>query len=85
MSEKLEKVLTPNREIISYTKLLNFLKHRIKVYEDESHNIQMDTTYYILNDPEVLKLVEMNERIIDEYEWLLEFVKENNILISSKV
>lgn len=82
MSEKLEQAFTPSGGIISHRMLLNFLKHRVKVYEEECEAIQSDTLYYVLNDPEVLKLVEMNQRIIEEYEWIIEFIKYNHNLVS---
>jgi hypothetical protein len=72
----------PNESFISYEILINFLEHRIKVYYEEQQTIQTDALYYTLHDPEVLKLVEMNDRIIEEYEWLLEFVKENYKLLT---
>lgn len=67
----------PNESFISYEKLMRFLLQRIKVYKEEQEAIQKDSLYYVLQDPEVLKLVERNERIIEEYEWLLEILKEN--------
>lgn len=72
----------PNESFISYEKLLGFLKHRIKVYKEEQEAIQNDTLYYLLNDPEVIKLVETNERIIEEYEWLIQFVEDNHSLLT---
>ncbi len=72
----------PNESIISYPKLLEFLKHRIEVYENEQKSIQNDATYYVLQDPQALKLVEMNERIIEEYRWLEEFIENNHHLIT---
>jgi len=85
MLTNLEKALAPNGSIISYTKLINFYKHRIKVYEEECEAIQSDTLYYVLNDPEVLKLVETNQRIIEEYEMILEFLEENYNLLTFKI
>lgn len=67
----------PNESFLSYDKMIKFLKHRIKLYEEEQINIQSDALYYVLNDPETLKLVETNGRIIDEYKWLVEFLEEN--------
>lgn len=67
----------PNKSFISYEILIRFLQHRIKVYHEEQQTIQKDALYYTLHDPEVLKLVEMNDRIIEEYEWLLEFLENN--------
>lgn len=67
----------PNNSFISYELLIEFLKYRIKVYKHEQKVIQENTMYYILEDPEVIKLVETNERIIEEYEWLLEFLENN--------
>lgn len=81
----LQNMLThfaPNDSIISYPKLLGFLQSRIDVYKKEQESIQNDALYYVLQDPEALKLVEMNERVIDEYEWLKEFIEDNHHLIT---
>lgn len=72
----------PNESFISYEKLLGFLKHRIEVYKKEQEQIQNDTLYYVLQDKEALKLVEDNERIIDEYEWMIQFIKENHHILT---
>lgn len=72
----------PNDSIISFPKLLGFLRHRIEVYKKEQKSIQEDATYYVLQDPDALKLVETNQRVIDEYEWLLEFIEDNHHLIT---
>jgi len=55
------------------------------VYEEECEAIQSDTLYYVLNDPEVLKLVETNQRIIEEYEMILEFLQENYNILTFKI
>lgn len=81
----LQNMLThfaPNDSIISYPKLLGLIKHRIEVYEKEQKSIQEDALYYVLQDPEALKLIEMNERIIEEYKWLEEFIEDNHHLIT---
>jgi len=52
------------------------------MYKKEQQEIQSDATYYVLQDPDTLKLVEQNERIIEEYEWLIEFIEENHHLIT---
>ena len=67
----------PNESFISYSILIQFFKHRIKIYKEEQEAIQNNTLYYILNDPETIKLVETNQRIIEEYEWLVEFLENN--------
>ena len=67
----------PNESFISYSILIEFFKYRIKIYKEEQEAIQNDTLYYVLNDPEVIKLVETNERIIEEYEWLVEYLETN--------
>ena len=72
----------PNESFIDYKKLLGFLQHRIDVYKKEQEEIQNDTLYYVLQDKEVLKKVEENERIIEEYEWLLEFLQTNYHLLT---
>ena len=72
----------PNESFISYEKLLLFLKHRIDLFKKEQQEIQNNASYYVLQDPETLKLVEENERIIEEYQWLIEFVEENHRLIT---
>jgi hypothetical protein len=59
-----------------------FLKHRIQVFKKEQQEIQSNANYYVLQDPEALKLVEENERIIEEYEWLVEFVEKHHRLIT---
>jgi hypothetical protein len=72
----------PDKSFISYTKLLMFLKHRIQVFKKEQQEIQSNANYYVLQDPDALKLVEENERIIEEYEWLVEFVEKHHRLIT---
>jgi hypothetical protein len=59
-----------------------FLKHRIQVFKKEQQEIQSNANYYVLQDPDALKLVEENERIIEEYEWLVEFVEKHHRLIT---
>jgi len=81
----LQNMLThfaPNESIISYPKLLGFIRSRIELYKKEQMSIQNDALYYVLQDPDTLKLVEMNERIIEEYEWLEEFIEDNHHLIT---
>jgi hypothetical protein len=67
----------PNDSLISYSILIQFFKYRIQIYKEEQKAIQKDMLYYFLKDQEAIKLVETNERLIEEYEWLVEFLENN--------
>jgi len=67
----------PNDSFISYSILIQFFKYRIQIYKEEQKAIQKDMLYYFLKDQEAIKLVETNERLIEEYEWLVEFLENN--------
>lgn len=73
----------PNNSMISYPKLRNLVKHQINEYQKVQQNIEMDATYYVLQEPETLKDYTMLQYKIDEWEWFLDNILDDDFKINA--
>lgn len=73
----------PNDSIISYPKLRTFVKHQINEYRKVQEGIEMNATYYVLQEPEALKDWTMLQDKIDEWEWFLDNILDDDLKINA--
>ena len=83
MQEPYEKHFAPNGSIISYPKLRKLVKHQINQYRKVQEGIQQDASYYLFHEPQAFKDVELLESKIEEWEWLLEDILEDEYKINA--
>lgn len=76
MYENLEKHFAPNESIVSYDKLVNLCKHQIKLYQEAQQKVEQNATYYLFQEPEAIRDYWKLQTKIEEWEWLLEILKE---------
>ena len=73
----------PNNSMISYLKLRKFVKHQISEYRRVQQGIEEDVTYYVLQEPEALKDYTMLQDKIDEWEWFLDNILDDDFKINA--
>jgi len=73
----------PNNSMISYLKLRKFVKHQISEYRRVQQGIEEDVTYYVLQEPESLKDYTMLQDKIDEWEWFLDNILDDDFKINA--
>ena len=73
----------PNKGMISYLKLRKFVKHQINEYKKVQDGIQNNAAYYLLQEPEALKDVTMLQDKIDEWEWFLDNILDDDFKINA--
>lgn len=73
--------LTPNNSVISYSKLLHFVQHQINLFKEEIAQVEGDTLFYVLHEPETLKNYSNLQTGLEQWEFMKEILKERiNIL-----
>ena len=73
----------PNNSMISYPKLRNLVKHQINRYQKVQEGIEMDAAYYVLQEPEAIKDYQMLSEKIEEWEWFLDNILDDEIKINA--
>ena len=73
----------PNDSMISYLKLKKLVKHQINEYRKVQEGIEMDATYYLLQEPEALKDYTMLQDKIDEWQWFLDNILDDELKINA--
>lgn len=74
---------TPNDGVLSYIKLRKFVKHQINEYENVQKQIEEDALYYVFNDPDAIKDYQMLEEKIEEWQWFLDDILDDEVKINS--
>jgi hypothetical protein len=69
--------------MISYLKLRKFVKHQINEYRKVQEDIEGNTLYYVLKDTETLKDYTMLQDKIDEWEWFLDNILDDELKINA--
>ena len=69
--------------MISYLKLRNLVKHQINEYKKVQDGIQNNAAYYLLQEPEAFKDVTMLQDKIDEWEWFLDNILDDDFKINA--
>ena len=67
-----ESHLTPNGELISYSKLYKLVTHQVNLLTEELKKVDEDPLYYVLHDEEAVKNYRFIETARDEWLWLQE-------------
>jgi len=73
----------PNNSMISYPKLRNLVKHQINRYQKVQEGIEMDAAYYVLQEPQAIKDYQMLSEKIEEWEWFLDNILDDEIKINA--
>ena len=68
----LESHLTPDDNILSYGKMIKFVKHQMNIISTEMKKVEQDTLYYVLHDEETLKNYSHYQTALEQWEFLLE-------------
>ena len=82
-SQNIYNHFAPNDSMISYLKLRKFVKHQINEYRKVQEDIEGNTLYYVLKDTETLKDYTMLQDKIDEWEWFLDNILDDEIKINA--
>ena len=72
-----------NNSMLSYPKLIKFVKHQINEYEKMEDGIKDNALYYVLHDPDALKDISMIQDKMDEWKWFLEEILEDELKINA--
>ena len=73
----------PNDSMISYLKLRKFVKHQINEYRKVQEDISQNATYYLLQEPEAFGDMRMLQDKIDEWQWFLDNILDDEIKINA--
>jgi len=73
----------PNNSMISYLKLKKLVRHQINEYRKVQEGIQQHSTYYLFKEPQAFKDVELLEAKIEEWEWLLDGILDDELKINA--
>ena len=79
MSENLNNHFTPDNNLLSYDKMLKFVKHQMNLLSTEMKKVEQDTLYYVLHDEETLKNYSHLQTAYDQWEFLLECLEKDTI------
>lgn len=71
----------PEDNLVSYGKLINFATHNRNRYQQICQDIEQDTSYYLFKDEETLKEYSILQSKLEEWEFILEILKERWELI----
>lgn len=82
-SNIISKHLTPQKRMLSYPKLISFVKHQIKHYSEIQTKIEENATYYVLQEPQALKDYQMLQDKVDEWEWFLDEILNDDERINT--
>lgn len=82
-SQNILEHFAPNDSMISYLKLRKFVKHQINEYSKVQEDIENNTLYYILKDEDTLKDYTMLQDKIDEWQWFLDNILDDEIKINA--
>ena len=82
-SQNILEHFAPNDSMISYLKLRKFVIHQINEYENVQKGIEMDATYYVLQQPEALKDYQMISEKIEEWQWFLDNILDDELKINA--
>ena len=69
--------------MVSYLKLRKFVKHQINEYRKVQEDIENNTLYYVLKDEKTLSDYTMLQDKIDEWEWFLDNILDDEIKINA--
>jgi hypothetical protein len=72
-----------NNSMLSYPKLIKFVKHQINEYEKMEQGIKDNALYYVLHDPDALNDISMIQDKMDEWKWFLEEILEDELKINA--
>lgn len=73
----------PNDSIISYPKLRKFVKHQINEYSKVQQQIEENALYYVYSEPQAVKDYQMLSEKIQEWEWFLDNILDDEIKIQA--
>ncbi len=82
-SQNILEHFAPNDSMISYLKLRKLVIHQINEYEKVQKNIENDALYYVFNDPEALNDYKMLAEKIEEWEWFLDNILDDEVKINA--
>lgn len=82
-SQNILEHFAPNDSMVSYLKLRKFVKHQINEYRKVQEDIESNTLYYVLKDEDTLKDYTMLQDKIDEWEWFLDNILDDEIKINA--
>lgn len=82
-SQNILEHFAPNESMVSYLKLRKFVKHQINEYRKVQEDIEGNTLYYVLKDTETLKDYTMLQDKIDEWEWFLDNILDDELKINA--
>lgn len=82
-SQNIYNHFAPNESMVSYLKLRKFVKHQINEYRKVQEDIENNTLYYVLKDEKTLSDYTMLQDKIDEWEWFLENILDDEIKINA--
>ena len=82
-SQNILEHFAPNDSMISYLKLRKLVIHQINEYEKVQKSIENDALYYVFNDPEALNDYKMLAEKIEEWEWFLDNILDDEVKINA--
>ena len=82
-SQNILEHFAPNDSMVSYLKLRKFVIHQINEYENVQKSIEMDATYYVLQEPETIKDYQMISEKIEEWQWFLDNILDDELKINA--
>lgn len=82
-SNIISKHLTPQKRMLSYPKLKEFVKHQINHYSEIQRKIEENALYYVYSEPQTMKDYLMLSDKIQEWEWFLDEILNDDERINT--